>query len=153
MQCCHIVFVGAGMNDICMPVTGPHSWLLLQVYEVLSPHPHSPITGLHSHHILQNVNPRKKLQNSFWPKSCLPIHPARDRCWGPKHDTKSQTSEHNNITPSTSLQSCTVRISSSAALGKKWSNRSLGLRFGNRQLCLVLSIQLWLSEQSQNGCF
>lgn len=60
MQCCHIVYVGVSMNDVCLPVTGLHSWLLLQVCEVLSP-PHPPTTGLHSHHILQNVNPRKKL--------------------------------------------------------------------------------------------
>lgn len=43
----------------------------------------------------------------------------RDGCWGPKQGTKPQRFEYNNITPSTSLQSCTVRVSNSAALGKK----------------------------------
>lgn len=85
-----------GRHEWCVPVTGLHSWLLLQVWEVLSPHPHSPTTGLHSHHILWNVNPRKKLQSSFCPQSCLPIHSVRGGCWGPKQDTKPQRFEHNN---------------------------------------------------------
>lgn len=139
---------------MCVAATGPQPWLLLQVCVVLSPHPRSPATGHHSHHILQNVNPRKKLQSSFCPQSCFPVHSVRDACWGPKQDTKPQRLSRNNISHinfSPVLHCQSFQFCSPG--GKIRLKRSLGLRFGSRQLCLVLSIQPWLSEQSQNGCF
>lgn len=115
---------------MCMSIRGEHSRLLLSAHKVLPHHPLSCGTGLYRQPILWHVKPGKNLQSSFSPESDLPIQSERDGCWGTCVRHTKQRSEHNNVTPPTSLQSCAIRGHSYAAQGKNGLIGLLGLDLG-----------------------
>lgn len=104
-----------------------------------------------------SVMSKKKASELFLSTVMSPYILSEGWLWGPKakqnlKDLSITTHTHNTINFSPVLH-CQSFQFCSPGRKKKWPNMSLGLRSGSRQLCLVLSIQLWLSEQSQNSCF